>query len=105
MADEKRICPVCQAPMVKHFCSSKKLINIDECYTCGGIFLDYGELEFIRKQYATEQERINAFNEDVLPLVEVKLQETLDKFDKFNKQSITKRWADALTSMIFGKYY
>ncbi len=54
---EKRICPVCGWTMVKHFGSAKKEIEIDECYGCGGKFLDYSELEKFRAQYNTEEER------------------------------------------------
>lgn len=43
-----RKCPYCGVNMVKHFANSKQLVEIDECYSCGGIFLDCGELEKIR---------------------------------------------------------
>ena len=63
---EKRICPVCATPMVKHFMSVKKEVEIDDCYACGGKFLDFGELEKIRSQYKTTEERkqavVNYFN-------------------------------------------
>lgn len=52
-----RTCPVCGARMVKNFASVKKEIQVDECYACGGKFLDHGELSKIREQYATEAER------------------------------------------------
>ena len=47
--------------MVKNFASVKNEVQIDECYTCGGKFLDHGELEKIRAQYATEAERSAEF--------------------------------------------
>ena len=46
--------------MVKNFASSLHQIQIDECYGCGGKFLDNGELQKIRAQFATEQERADA---------------------------------------------
>ena len=52
-----RICPVCGWKMVKNFSSSKHQIQVDECYGCGGKFLDYSELEKIRDEYQTEDER------------------------------------------------
>ena len=58
---KQRICPVCKSPMVKHYASSKEEIEMDECYGCGAIFLDYGELEQIRNQFKTEEERSEAF--------------------------------------------
>ena len=61
---ETRICPVCGMNMVKHYASAKHEVQIDECYGCGGIFLDNGELEKIRAEYATEEERAaDAVNE------------------------------------------
>ena len=57
---EKRICPVCKTPMVKHFMSVKKEVEIDDCYGCGGKFLDYGELQKIRSQYNNNEERKEA---------------------------------------------
>lgn len=57
--DTQRICPVCKKPMVKNFSSIKKEIKFDECYICGGRFLDYLELDKIRKEYNTEEDRAN----------------------------------------------
>jgi len=53
----KRICPVCKTPMVKHFMSVKKEVEIDDCYGCGGKFLDNGELQKIRAQFKNNEER------------------------------------------------
>ena len=58
---QKRACPKCKdSIMLKHFMSVKKEVEVDECPTCGGVWLDYGELGQIRKQYATEEERKQA---------------------------------------------
>lgn len=51
-----RICPVCDVKMNKVFASPLKKIQIDECYKCGGKFLDYGELEKIRDEFDSNQE-------------------------------------------------
>ncbi len=48
---EIRICPVCGNNMVKNFASPKRQVVVDDCYICGGKFLDYGELEKIRAEY------------------------------------------------------
>ncbi len=56
-SSETRICPVCKMKMVKNFASAKHEVQVDECYGCGGKFLDYSELDKIRAQYATEEER------------------------------------------------
>lgn len=50
-ADETklRICPVCGSKMVKNYSSPSRDIQVDDCYICGGKFLDYQELEKIRR--------------------------------------------------------
>lgn len=58
--EQTRVCPVCKKNMVKHKTSINCDVEIDECYTCGGKFLDYQELDEIRKSDATEQEQVNA---------------------------------------------
>lgn len=57
--EQTRVCPVCKKNMVKHKVSANCDVEIDECYTCGGKFLDYQELDEIRKSASTEQEQIN----------------------------------------------
>ena len=51
------ICPICHQEMVKHIASAKYEIQIDDCYSCGGIFLDHSELDRIRSEYVNEQHR------------------------------------------------
>ena len=60
-----RYCPACGAKMVKNYASIKKEVQVDDCYSCGGKFLDHGELAHIRSQYENELERSN----DVLKFV------------------------------------
>ncbi len=68
-----RTCPVCGARMVKNFASVKKEIQVDECYACGGKFLDHGELEKIRAQYATEAERSADIMQEVYSTVGIEI--------------------------------
>ncbi|MFO7609965.1 MAG: zf-TFIIB domain-containing protein [Candidatus Krumholzibacteriia bacterium] len=57
----KRHCPRCEGVvMMRHFASVKREIEVDECARCGGFFLDHGELNRLRDQYATEDERQQA---------------------------------------------
>ena len=44
---EVRECPFCGSNMVKNYTSYSKEVQIDECYRCGGKFLDNGELQKI----------------------------------------------------------
>lgn len=57
----KRNCPRCEGmPMLKHFASVKRQVEVDECPNCAGFFLDHGELNGIRDQFETEEERKQA---------------------------------------------
>lgn len=60
--EEKRHCPRCEETiiMLKHFASFKRESKIDECGLCGGVFLDNGELETIRGQFDSDDERNKA---------------------------------------------
>ncbi len=56
--DVERECPLCHKPMVKNHVSAKQDITIDECYFCGGKFFDHSELEAMRNQYNSDDERL-----------------------------------------------
>jgi len=57
----KRRCPKCaDIPMMRHFFSPQKRVEVDECPNCGGYWLDAGELALIRDECRTEQERRKA---------------------------------------------
>lgn len=73
-----RSCPVCGARMVKNYASAKKEVLVDECYSCGGKFLDNGELQKIRAQYATEAER----SEDVMKLLYATVGQEIKQFER-----------------------
>ena len=49
-SSKSRYCPSCGKKMVKNFTNLSKDVEIDDCYNCGGKFLDFGELETIINQ-------------------------------------------------------
>ncbi len=49
-------CPRCSIQMHTHKFSRDKEVNVDECYKCGGFFLDSGELKAIRDHYMSDDE-------------------------------------------------
>jgi|GEM_PF-1166443 len=49
-------CPKCAIPMHTHKFKRDKEVNVDECYACGGFFLDSGELKEIRDHYMSDDE-------------------------------------------------
>ena len=54
---DKGLCPKCGQPMIAHLYTSSKMVTIDECYICGGFYLDSGELEVIRENLMSDQDR------------------------------------------------
>lgn len=58
-------CPNCQTPLHRHLFHDDKGVTIDECYNCGGMFLDAGELKDIREHHMTEAES-ETYNERLL---------------------------------------
>lgn len=61
----ERICPVCNTKMVKHKYSMNTDVEIDECYSCGGKFLDNNELHLIRESKQPSKEQINNMVNDL----------------------------------------
>jgi hypothetical protein len=60
----KKKCPRClEFIMMQHFFGSKRDVEIDECPSCAGIWLDVGELGRIRSLYDTEEKRSKAANQ------------------------------------------
>jgi len=43
------VCPRCQTPMQIRSSGSEPAVYIDECPTCGGVFLDHGEVVLVRE--------------------------------------------------------
>lgn len=64
---ETRICPACDHKMIK---TKVFGIEIDTCYTCGGVFLDKGEFEKVRTNFKkpkrVEQVQFNNPNSDIV---------------------------------------
>jgi uncharacterized protein len=61
-------CPKCKTiVMLKRFSSVKKKVEIDECGKCAGVWLEAGELNQLRDEFKSEEDRRNAaektFNE------------------------------------------
>ena len=101
-----RTCPVCGSVMVKHKFSAKNNVEIDECYYCGAIFLDYGELEALRKEYETEEDRKMAFEqyfEQKHDLSSFKDYKPNNPYEMFNNDIISKNGFHPLYNKNAGK--
>jgi len=69
-------CPKCSLPMHIHKYKSAKEVNVDECYACGGFFLDSGELRDIRDNFMSKEEGeqyLNSLLSDMPGYQEMKL--------------------------------
>ena len=89
--DDKRPpinCSKCGIPMHYHKYQSSKEVNVDECYKCGGFFLDSGELQVIRDSFMTEQEEQAYFQKLLSEIPEFKsAQRNLEK-EKIRTEAI-----------------
>lgn len=67
--NRKRMCPRCESmPMMRHFYSIKQQVAVDECPSCGGFWLDAGELAHIRETSMSDEERwkaVDAYFEEI----------------------------------------
>jgi len=61
-------CPKCSIPMHTHKFERDKEVNVDECYGCGGFFLDSGELNEIRNNYMSDAE-VKAYADQLINAV------------------------------------
>lgn len=84
---KERICPNCGAKMVKNNTSIHKTIEVDDCYTCGGKFLDNEELIKIREEYENNEQR----DADILKYVYTTVGKELSEVDRKHTQSIANR--------------
>lgn len=55
-----RICPACGGKMVKNTSKINGNVVIDDCYICGGKFLDYNELQKIRAEFVNDSSRASS---------------------------------------------
>lgn len=58
-------CPKCSIPMQTHKFQRDKEVDVDECYSCGGFFIDPGELKAIRDHYMSDAE-VKAYAEQII---------------------------------------
>lgn len=83
----ERHCPNCGAKMVKNSTSVHNEIEVDDCYSCGGKFLDRDELIKIRTEYDTEEQR----DEDILRYVYQRVGSELAEQDRIHSEIVPHR--------------
>jgi len=86
--EHKRDCPKCDGiVMMRHFTSIKRDVEVDTCAGCGGIFLDYGELQGLRSEFASEEERSTAAQELFGAMYDDELEDLLEDSDEDARRS------------------
>lgn len=77
--DHNRVksCPRCPGEnLVRQFLDVKNEVEMDQCWHCGGVWLDLGEINAVRAQYETFEDRQKAVNDYVSSMI-VDTKETL----------------------------
>ena len=95
--DPKKIkrCPCCpDENLVKQFLDIKNEVQIDVCWNCGGVWLDPGEINTVRGQYATYAERSIAVN----GYIEEQLRHTEEEMDQETEQAVARYDAETRDS-------
>jgi Zn-finger nucleic acid-binding protein len=81
----KRVnCPRCpDTVLMRHFESSLRRITIDQCPSCGGIWLDAGELADYRKLFPSEEDKKKVNEEfiatNIMPMLKREAQKEEEK--------------------------
>jgi Zn-finger nucleic acid-binding protein len=93
-------CPKCQNPMTAHFYQSSKEVTVDECYQCGGFYLDSGELEVIRENFMNEQDREEYVKHLISRIPEVAIAKSELAADKMKVNPATVYRAQAVAKFV-----
>jgi uncharacterized protein len=89
-------CPQCGLLMHSHKYIRDKEVNVDECYKCGGFFLDSGELTEIRDNYMNDAE-VNAYMQKMIAAApsyseEIGKEKRLDAVEKLSEFLTVNYW-------------
>lgn len=80
-----RPCPRCDDEvLVKQFMDIQHQVQMDQCWNCSGIWLDLGELNQLRAQFATMADRKQAVNE----FLDTQLKECKQELRQDTKQRV-----------------
>jgi len=93
-------CPKCGLPMHIHAYQSSKAVNVDECYNCGGFFLDSGELRTVRETFMSDEDRENYVSELVKDIPEHE-----EALEDLEREKARNRAIDNFTRFLRIKHY
>ncbi len=92
----KRTCPACGMKMITNKTSLDGSVIIDDCYGCGGKFLDYGELDKIKAEFKSENEH----SEDVMKYLKNKMGEEYTEIQAYKLTSDKNKKPNLLNNII-----
>ena len=89
---QQRDCPRCDTEvLVRQFIDTNHEIEIDQCWGCGGVWFDLGEINQLRDQFQTYEDRaasVNAYLDDTLAKNEQSLEaEVKAQVDRYNEET------------------
>ena len=94
-----RMCPCCGIAMVKNTSGLGSNVVVDDCYGCGGKFLDNSELQKIRSEYTNDQHR----TDEAMQYLYHKVGRQLSSLDKrYVKSKINKSLGQKVFDSLFG---
>jgi len=96
--EKTRMCPTCSHVMIKNFSTENNEVEIDECKTCGGLFLDCNELFQIRKEIADNKADKSEFVKKILDEFNSNLENSNNNISNQIKNKI----ADSVIKSIYG---
>ena len=94
---ERLDCPKCdRVVMMRAFHSPLRQIEIDECPMCASVWLDHGELAFIRDMFRNEKQlkeyRQAAFEQEVASEIDNHFSKRAADFERIDKYARLFRW-------------
>ena len=89
---KQKKCPKCQNEvLVRQFLDIKNTLEMDQCWNCSGVWLDVGEINALRGQFKTMEERskaVNAYVDSVLSETKASLKSnTEQQLKEYNQEA------------------
>jgi hypothetical protein len=97
-------CPKCGIPMHTHKYKRDQEVNVDECYQCGGFFLDSGELTEIRNHRLSDAE-IQAYSDKLANALPEYKNELKEMEREKKRLAAIQRWTKFLTHQYWFKTF
>lgn len=89
---KQKSCPTCTGQsLVRQFFDIKREVEFDQCWDCGGVWLDVGEINTVRGQFETHADRTKVANEYVVSELK-KTHAALEEVTRQKLQALNQRY-------------